>query len=205
MIKTREKRSIGQSEKASKIPLKLYLPVSLTTTDNKTLGAILTLRGPPGEKGQSGARGRRGKSGPRGIKGDKGDNGLKGDIGPVGASGRTGAKGQKGAKGVAGLKGSKGDQVEVPKINAPPANQTVLLPGHATFTCEASGNPKPEISLIPKGKNKDSRYETFGEGTLSINNVKFADRGVIECVAKSVLGEDRKSANLIVNGELIMF
>ncbi len=123
----------------------------------------------------------------------------------MGPLGRNGAKGQKGAKGDAGLKGSKGDQVKVPKIITPPADQTVLSPGRATFTCEAIGNPKPEISLILKGKKNDSRYETVGEGNLSIDNVTFADRGLIECVVKSVLGEDRKTANLIVNGKFFVF
>ncbi len=204
MVKRRDKRAVGQNGKAKNIPLKLYVPVSLTVTENKTLGAIITLRGPPGQKGQSGekgssgSRGGRGKAGPQGVKGDKGDFGPKGDIGPIG---RTGAKGQKGEKGDRGLKGKEGGKVAVPKIVVPPADQIVLSPGRANFTCEATGSPKPEVTLMPQGKKKDGRYETFGEGTLSIKNVTFADRGVIECVAKSVLGEDRSTAHLIVNGK----
>ncbi len=216
LVKTRDKRAVGQNGKAKNVPLKVYVPVSLTVTENKTLGAIITLRGPPGQKGQSGekgqpgqkgqsgekgssgSRGGRGKAGPQGIKGDKGDFGPKGDIGPIG---RTGAKGRKGEKGDRGLKGKEGGKVAVPKIVVPPADQIVLSPGLATFTCEATGSPKPEITLMPQGKKKDDRYETFGEGTLSIKNVTFADRGAIECVAKSVLGEDRSTAHLIVNSK----
>ncbi len=198
LAKARDKRSAGQNEKSKKIPSKLclpYVPVNLAITENKNLGTILTLRGPPGEKGQSGARGRRGKAGPRGFKGERGEIGMKGDFGPRGHSGVKGEKGEKGncCATIAG-----------PKIIVPPANQTVLSPGDATFTCEATGNPKPEISLIPIDKRKNSRYKTFGEGNLSINNVTFEDRGVIECVAKSILGEDRRAAHLIVNGTLFV-
>ncbi len=198
LVRARDKRSVRLGEKARDIPWKLYMPVSLTITGNKTMGTVLTLRGPPGEKGKPGARGKRGKAGPRGLKGDNGDIGLKGDAGMIG---RTGEKGQKGNKGHQGSKGERGGTVAVPKIIAAPVNQTVLSPGQATFTCEATGSPKPQVALVPKGKVKDSRYETFDEGTLSIRNVMLTDKGAIECIAKNALGEERRTAYLFVNGK----
>eukprot|EP00794_Sanderia_malayensis_P015311 gene15311-16888_t len=225
--KKRSKRSFGPNKESRQKPWKIHGPVSLVVSGNRTACTIITIAGPPGErgqcgergrpgergpsgeKGQSGPRGRPGKAGPRGIKGEKGDagktgqrgalgqkgakgEGRKGNAGPVGPRGRQGQKGQKGAR------GERGISVAAPKITVAPVSVTVLSTGRATFTCRATGNPKPTVSLVPKGKKMDGRYETAGEGNLAIKNVMLTDRGAIECVAKSVLGEDRKTAYLNV-------
>ena len=167
-------------------------------------------KGPPGKmgpqghtgpKGKEGKRGRRGKPGPIGIHGIKGDPGSIGMPGPRGTEGKVGAKGQKGDRGERGLTGRKGESVAVPKITVPPSDQTVVSPGTATFSCEATGNPKPIVTILPKGKRMDKRYKDIGEGMLEVLNVTFQDHGEIECVAKSVIGEDRNKANLKVLGE----
>eukprot|EP00794_Sanderia_malayensis_P006842 gene6842-7610_t len=154
-------------------------------------------QGLPGEKGSNGGRGPRGKAGPRGYKGNKGDPGVRGPRGPVGDRGDIGPRGHPGRK---GEKGQKGRSVAAPKIITPPANQTVLSSGYATFTCEAIGNPEPEVILQLKGKNWiNKRYERIAKGMLAINDVQFADRGIVECIAKSTIGEDRRLAHLTVN------
>ena len=161
-------------------------------------------RGPQGHagpKGNEGERGRRGKPGPMGIHGIKGDPGSIGMRGPRGADGKVGAEGQKGDRGERGLTGMKGESVAVPKITVPPNDQTVVSPGTATFSCEAKGNPKPILTIQPKGKMMDKRYKEIGEGMLEISNVTSQDHGEIECIAKSVIGEDRKKGDLKVLGE----
>eukprot|EP00112_Aurelia_sp_Birch-Aquarium-sp1_P014951 Seg3268.1 transcript_id=Seg3268.1/GoldUCD/mRNA.D3Y31 product=Hemicentin-1 protein_id=Seg3268.1/GoldUCD/D3Y31 len=164
-------------------------------------------RGPPGKegpqghtglKGKGGERGRRGKPGPMGLHGIKGEPGSIGMPGPRGAHGKVGAKGEKGDRGERGITGMKGESVAVPKITAPPSDQTVVSPGTATFTCEATGNPKPIVTILAKGRKIDKRYKDIGEGMLEVSNVTFQDHGEIECVAKSVIGEDRKKADLKV-------
>ena len=158
-------------------------------------------QGHTGPKGNKGERGRRGKPGPIGIHGIKGDPGRIGMPGSRGADGKVGAKGEKGDRGDRGLTGIKGESVAVPKITVPPSDQTVVSPGTATFSCEATGNPKPTVTILPKGKKMDERYKDIGEGMLEISNVTSQDHGEIECTAKSVIGEDRKKADLKVLGE----
>ena len=136
-----------------------------------------------------------------GMKGTKGDPGQIGMPGPRGIDGKIGAKGEKGDRGERGLTGMKGESVAVPKITVPPSDQTIVSPGTATFSCEANGNPKPIVTIQPKGKQMDNRYKEIGEGILQVTNATFQDQGEIECVAKSVIGEDRRRADLKVLGE----
>ncbi len=121
--------------------------------------------------------------------------GRKGDAGSIGPRGSQGKKGEKGNQGPRGLKGAS---IEAPRITVRPMDQTVTSTGFASFTCEATGNPKPKVSLEPKEKKMDSRYKTNGNGTLTITDVMLKDRGAIECIAKSVIGEDSSTAHLSV-------
>eukprot|EP00794_Sanderia_malayensis_P014384 gene14384-15883_t len=195
--KRRRRSLLHQAENATSNSWKVYLPVTILSDGKHNSPKIIGLRGPPGEKGSNGRRGPRGKAGPRGYKGNKGDPGVRGPRGPVGDRGDKGPKGHPGRK---GEKGQKGRSVAAPKIITPPANQTVLSSGYATFTCEAMGNPEPEVILQLKGKNWiNKRYERIAKGMLAINDVQLADRGIVECIAKSIIGEDRRLAHLTVN------
>ena len=168
-------------------------------TNNTVILPILlgSAAGNPGPKGPPGRRGPRGKAGPIGQKGMKGDDGK---TGPKGAKGDQGKFGKKGQKGERGIKGSKGDSIAVPKIVLPPGDLTVVKNRAATFVCKAVGHPTPTIELVRKRKPMDARYKKPGEGMLEIVNVQEEDEGEIECIAKSVLGEDRKTARLKVLG-----
>ena len=197
ILKTRQRRSID----LWKIAGTSKHTLNETMLVNVLLRGSPGPRGPPGKVGAKGKKGSVGKSGPMGIKGAKGDPGKLGMPGPRGADGRIGIKGQKGNRGERGLTGIKGESVAVPKITVPPSDQTVVSPGTATFHCEATGNPKPIVTIQPKVKHMDKRYKEIGEGMLQVSNVIFQDQGEIECVARSVIGEDRKRADLKVLGE----
>eukprot|EP00795_Rhopilema_esculentum_P007113 gene7113-12766_t len=158
--------------------------------------------GLPGPSGPSGHKGRRGKAGPMGFNGSKGDSGMTGLKGAKGEKGNRGSQGRDGGRGPQGIKGNKGESIAVPKITTPPKNQTVIAGNIATFTCEATGSPVPEISLMPVEKNLiNRRYKWVGDGMLMIENAKSTDDGELICVAKSVIGEDSMIASLKVNCE----
>ena len=158
------------------------------------------IRGPPGPKGVPGSRGKRGKAGPRGLKGSKGDPGRTGPTGPKGLRGPEGPQGVKGDRGERGPQGLKGESLAAPKIIVAPKDLTVTASQTATFTCEATGNPRPQISLVFKNKKIDERFKKIGEGLIEIRNVKYEDRGQISCIAKSILGQEEKIATLEVQG-----
>ena len=160
--------------------------------------------GPAGPIGEPGARGQRGKAGPKGRTGSKGDPGLTGPIGPKGLKGPVGIKGVKGDRGKRGIQGPKGESLAAPKIIVSPKNLTIKSSQTATFTCEAAGNPKPRISLVFKRKKFDERFKKIVEGMIEISSVKLEDQGQISCVAKNILGQDEKTANLVVQGKLIV-
>ena len=179
----------------------MKLAMILENILNSSVVIPVHMRGPPGPKGPPGSRGIRGKAGPRGLQGMKGDPGVSGPNGPRGPKGSMGLKGMKGDKGDTGQKGNKGQSIELPHITVPPRDQTVISSGTATFTCEASGHPRPKISLVATRNQKvDERFKVIGEGMLEIRNVSYSDRGQISCIAKSLLGETEKNVTLEVQG-----
>eukprot|EP00794_Sanderia_malayensis_P002456 gene2456-2829_t len=145
-----------------------------------------------------GKRGRRGKAGPRGLKGNrgpKGPPGAKGDIGPSGPAGIKGAKGDTGPRGPPGL------SIEKARITMKPSDASVVEGTSATFTCEAKGNPKPDISWFHNNreiKSDDKNIKIIDNIGLEIENVSASDNGTITCVADNIIGKDKTSAQLIV-------
>eukprot|EP00794_Sanderia_malayensis_P002451 gene2451-2822_t len=145
-----------------------------------------------------GKRGRRGKAGPRGLKGNrgpKGPPGAKGDIGPSGPAGIKGPKGDIGPRGPPGL------SIEKARITMKPSDASVVEGTSATFTCEAKGNPKPDISWFHNKreiKNDDKNIKIIENIGLEIENVSVSDNGTITCVADNIIGKDKTSAQLIV-------
>lgn len=170
---------------------------SLIAKSNNTVVLPILLGSGLRFSGTRGSPGPRGKPGPMGPKGAKGDRGM---IGSTGVKGEQGGFGQKGAKGEMGSKGAKGDSIAVPRIVVSPEDQTVLENNVATFVCEAVGNPIPMVKFVRKNKTMDERYKRIGEGMLEIANVTKDDEGDIICIAKSVLGEDKRKVKLGVLG-----
>eukprot|EP00794_Sanderia_malayensis_P002450 gene2450-2821_t len=145
-----------------------------------------------------GKRGRRGKAGPRGLQGNrgpKGPPGAKGDIGPSGPAGIKGAKGDTGPRGPPGL------SIEKARITMKPSDASVVEGTSATFTCEAKGNPKPDISWFHNNreiKSDDKNVKIIDNIGLEIKNISASDNGTITCVADNIIGKDKTSAQLIV-------
>eukprot|EP00794_Sanderia_malayensis_P006873 gene6873-7648_t len=139
-----------------------------------------------------GKRGRRGKAGPRGLKGDPGGVGPHGPRGPPGV---------KGDKGDIGPRGPPGLSFEKARITMKPSDASVVEGTSATFTCEAKGNPKPDISWLHNSKeiasdNKNIKIiENIG---LEVKKVSASDNGTITCIADNVIGNVKASAQLIV-------
>lgn len=147
----------------------------------------------------AGERGVRGKAGPKGPKGDKGDNGLSG------RQGAEGKPGQKGQKGDIGPPGPPGLSVEKPRIMSKPSNETIKEGQMATFTCEASGYPVPEIKWFMKDKEVerlDIRVKVITKIGLQINEVEETDSGTVTCMAENFLGKVNATAELNVLGKL---
>ncbi len=142
-----------------------------------------------------GRRGRRGKAGPRGLKGDRGEIGLPGPKGPVGL---------KGEKGEAGQRGPPGISVEKTRITSKPSNVTVNEGSIATFTCEATGYPKPDITWLHNNKKitgSNIKIKVIDDIGIEVQNVSKRDRGTVTCIADNILGKDEASAKLFVHSE----
>ena len=169
---------------------------ALASGSNSTVVLIGSDIQAPGKTGLPGPRGKPGPIGPKGVKGDQGVIGVKG------IKGDKGYIGQKGTKGERGTKGAKGDSLSEPQILVPPEDQKVLEKSTATFICSAMGYPTPKVTIMPTNTTVDSRFKTIGEGMLQITNVTAEDEGEIQCIAKSVLGEDSRKAKLTVLGKL---
>ena len=160
---------------------------------NKT---VICPRGQKGEKGDSGKAGPKGPLGPAGEKGQKGDTGVKGDMGVQGLSGFRGSKGQKGEKGY------PGKTIEKPRITALSNPQTVVESSDVTFTCEAIGNPAPNIIWDFHGRNQsESRYSFPTATGMMIQNAQFNDTGNITCIAENILGKAEANTELIIWGK----
>ena len=145
----------------------------------------------------TGMRGRRGKPGPRGLKGDKGEKGLSGIRGPQGIRGEQGQKGEP---------GPPGRSIEKPKITSRPSNLTVKKGTSATFYCQATGYPIPELKWSLNGKaagEKGNRIKVIQNTGLEISAVKESDGGEVTCVAENILGRESSNASLNVLSEHI--
>ena len=82
-----------------------------------------------------------------------------------------------------------------------------------TFTCEAIGEPSPDISwyfndiMINQENDKYSSISAAGvpekvENSLTIFNPVFSDAGTYTCYADNVVGSDNSSGILTVNGKI---
>ena len=84
------------------------------------------------------------------------------------------------------------------------------------FVCQATGVPVPYIqwyfNAVMINLSNSSKYnsslialnETITESTLFIINAESSDVGTYTCVADNIIGTDRSSGVLSVNGECLL-
>ena len=105
-------------------------------------------------------------------------------------------------------------QVPRPAASAPQFshqldNQTVDEGSTATLECQVSGQPEPAVRWYKEGRpiNASQRVEMRkldGRVRLILYGLKEHDSGRYTCIAQNHLGESSTSANLIVNGQIII-
>ncbi|XP_077411584.1 receptor-type tyrosine-protein phosphatase F isoform X17 [Vanacampus margaritifer] len=94
---------------------------------------------------------------------------------------------------------------DLPSFIKSPEDQTGISGGVASFVCQASGEPKPRITWMKKGKKVSSqRFEVieFDDGSGSVLRIQplrtHRDEAIYECTAANSAGEINTSAKLTV-------
>ncbi|XP_029139042.1 receptor-type tyrosine-protein phosphatase F [Protobothrops mucrosquamatus] len=92
-----------------------------------------------------------------------------------------------------------------PNFMKTPEDQIGISGGVASFVCQATGEPKPRITWMKKGKKVSSqRFEVieFDDGSGSVLRIQplrvLRDEAIYECMATSSVGEINNSAKLTV-------
>nr|XP_057917433.1 receptor-type tyrosine-protein phosphatase F-like isoform X3 [Doryrhamphus excisus] len=93
----------------------------------------------------------------------------------------------------------------LPTFIKSPEDQTGISGGVASFVCQATGEPKPRITWMKKGKKVSSqRFEVieFDDGSGSVLRIQplrtHRDEAIYECTAANSAGEINTSAKLTV-------
>uniref|UniRef100_A0A668A997 Receptor-type tyrosine-protein phosphatase F n=1 Tax=Myripristis murdjan TaxID=586833 RepID=A0A668A997_9TELE len=93
----------------------------------------------------------------------------------------------------------------LPSFVKSPEDQTGISGGVASFVCQATGEPKPRITWMKKGKKVSSqRFEVieFDDGAGSVLRIQplrtHRDEAIYECTATNSVGEINTSAKLTV-------
>ncbi|XP_051277007.1 LOW QUALITY PROTEIN: hemicentin-1-like [Dicentrarchus labrax] len=93
----------------------------------------------------------------------------------------------------------------LPEFTKVPVNQIGVSGGVISFVCQATGNPKPRVSWMKKGKKtQNQRVEVieFDEGATSVLRIQPLraprDESIYECVAENNEGNVSVSANLSI-------
>ncbi|XP_078248925.1 receptor-type tyrosine-protein phosphatase F isoform X11 [Pogona vitticeps] len=92
-----------------------------------------------------------------------------------------------------------------PSFIKTPEDQIGISGGVASFVCQATGEPKPRITWMKKGKKVSSqRFEVieFDDGSGSVLRIQplrvLRDEAIYECMATNSIGEINTSAKLTV-------
>ena len=101
-----------------------------------------------------------------------------------------------------------------PQIIEPPDNLTVVELQNATFTCLATGRPRPEIVWVRLSDMVQLHTQLAGfkieeqeigdwerQSNLTIMSAHLFDAGTYVCVARNELGTETEQATLTVHGE----
>ena len=108
---------------------------------------------------------------------------------------------------------SQFDFLVIPSINQDIPNKTSNETQSVNLTCQAMGEPVPDISWYFNGvminvSDNSSKYMimsrslniTATENTLTVYNVTSSDVGTYTCNATNVMGNDSTNGHLQVNG-----
>ncbi len=74
----------------------------------------------------------------------------------------------------------------------------------ATFTCEATGYPKPDITWLHNNKKLTGsrrNVKIIDDIGLEIQNVLPSHNGTFTCIADNILGKDEALVKLVVLSE----
>ncbi|ESO94460.1 hypothetical protein LOTGIDRAFT_161152 [Lottia gigantea] len=95
---------------------------------------------------------------------------------------------------------------ERPRFTVEPRDRTVGTGESVTFLCEASGNPKPDISWSKNGLvlPPNPRFTLQPSGALNIIDINEVDAGVYSCSAANSIQTISTLARLIIQGQLII-
>uniref|UniRef100_A0A8P4GFN7 Ig-like domain-containing protein n=1 Tax=Dicentrarchus labrax TaxID=13489 RepID=A0A8P4GFN7_DICLA len=101
----------------------------------------------------------------------------------------------------------------LPEFTKVPVDQIGVSGGVISFVCQATGNPKPRVSWMKKGKKisfQHSEIIEFDEGAGSVLRIEPLraprDDGIYECVAENTEGNVSVSARLsVIQGESCIF
>ena len=105
----------------------------------------------------------------------------------------------------------------MPQILDPPGNLTVVEPETATFSCLATGRPRPaivwvQLSDMTQVQSSDFTIDSEGmeighrerRSNLTILGTQPSDAGAYGCVAMNEAGIDMDQATLTVHGEIVV-
>ena len=111
--------------------------------------------------------------------------------------------GDAGDPGHPGPKGEPGESISTPRVTISPASATVTKHQTAKFYCSAVGNPKPSISWSKLNSSDLVKVNRNGQqDKLEIKNAAYIDSGKYACTARNVLGQDMRTVELFVEGEI---
>lgn len=94
-----------------------------------------------------------------------------------------------------------------PSITKISANQTIVEGKRVTFTCEATGNPLPQITwkiFLESGGDSASQLERPSPQSIRISSASPKDAGKYVCIAENDSGNDTEAVYLNVVGEYIV-
>ena len=90
--------------------------------------------------------------------------------------------------------------------------QTVTLESGFVISCNAAGNPPPQISWRKNGVAYASServnitmqsFSGFAVSSLTVSSAIQSDGGLYECVAVNVLGIDSDNITVLIAGEIM--
>ena len=91
-----------------------------------------------------------------------------------------------------------------PTITKISANQTIVEGERVTFTCQATGNPLPQITwkvFLESGDDSASQLERPSPQSIRISSANPKDAGQYLCIAENDSGNDTEAVYLNVVGE----
>ena len=94
---------------------------------------------------------------------------------------------------------------EKPHFTTKPSSLTVRENQNVILSCKAAGFPKPIITWYKNGRVIEHERKQFEEGHLEFRNILFEDRGLYTCTAENILGREKITANITVQGLLNEF